>query len=82
MLCSEGHNLRQSAGLEEEEEQVFSDAYDEELGDEDLLGESTLAKLRDSKLFGDDEETAGEVSAEAGGAGAEAQPAAATESET
>ncbi len=51
----EGHNLRQSAGVEEEEEQFFADAYDEELADEDLLGESTLAKLRDSKLFADDE---------------------------
>ncbi len=49
----EGHNLRQSAGEEEEEEQFFVDAYDEELADEDLLGESTLAKLRDSKLFGE-----------------------------
>ena len=51
----EGHNLRQSAGAEEEEDPFFADAYDEELADEDLLGESTLAKLRDSKLFGDDE---------------------------
>ena len=51
----EGHNLRQSAGVEEEEEQSFADAYDDELADEDLLGESTLAKLRDSKLFGDEE---------------------------
>lgn len=51
----EGHNLRQSAGIEEEEEQTFADTYDEELADEDLLGESTLAKLRDTKLFGDDE---------------------------
>ena len=51
----EGHNLRQSAGVEEEEEEFFGDAYDEELTDEDLLGESTLAKLRDSKLFGDGE---------------------------
>lgn len=58
----EGHNLRQSAGVEEEEEKSFADAYDQELADEDLLGESTLAKLRDSKLFGaeDGEETDGE----------------------
>ncbi len=51
----EGHNLRQSAGAEEEEEQFLGDAYDEEMSDEDLLGESTLAKLRDSKLFGEGE---------------------------
>ena len=50
----EGHNLRQAAGEEVEEEQFFPDAYGEELGDEDLLGESTLAKLRDANLFGDD----------------------------
>ncbi len=61
----EGHNLRQSASSEEDEEQVFSSAYDDELGDEDLLGESTLAKLRDSKLFGDDEAAADEASKEA-----------------
>jgi len=67
----EGHNLRQSAGIEEEEEQMFTDTYDDELGDEDLLGESTLAKLRDSKLFGEDEEETGASS----GDGAEVQPA-------
>ena len=61
----EGHNLRQSASSEEDEEQVFSSAYDDELGDEDLLGESTLAKLRDSKLFGDDEAAVDEASKEA-----------------
>lgn len=72
----EGHNLRQSAGIEEEEEQSFTDTYDDELGDEDLLGESTLAKLRDSKLFGDDEGESGESSKDAGSSGAEAQPAA------
>lgn len=76
----EGHNLRQSAGVEEEEEQFFADAYDEELADEDLLGESTLAKLRDTKLFGEDEEQAGDGAADASGNGAEsgesAQPAA------
>ena len=52
---NEGHNLRQSAGVEEEDEQTFTDAYEEELADEDLLGESTLAKLRDTKLFGEEE---------------------------
>ena len=59
----EGHNLRQSAGEDEEEEQFFPDAYDEELADEDLLGESTLAKLRDAKLFADEETEAGETAA-------------------
>ena len=72
----EGHNLRQSAGIDEEEEQMFTDTYDEELGDEDLLGESTLAKLRDSKLFGESEGEAGESSEKPGGDDAEAQPAA------
>ena len=72
----EGHNLRQSAGIDEEEEQMFTDTYDEELGDEDLLGESTLAKLRDSRLFGESEGEAGESSEKPGGDDAEAQPAA------
>ena len=82
----EGHNLRQSAGEEEEEEQFFVDAYDEELADEDLLGESTLAKLRDSKLFGESEPVSAEVTdAEAPNAeaenveGAKAETAASTE---
>ena len=68
----EGHNLRQSAGIEEEEEETFTDTFDEEVADEDLLGESTLAKLRDTKLFGeeDGEDAAGE--AETGENGAEA----------
>ena len=56
----EGHNLRQSAGIEEETEETFADTFDEELADEDLLGESTLAKLRDTKLFGEEEAEAGE----------------------
>ncbi len=71
----EGHNLRQSAGIEEETEESFADAYEEELADEDLLGESTLAKLRDTKLFGDEESEAGE--AESGENGAEASAGAA-----
>ncbi len=54
----EGHHMRQSASVEEEPEPSFADTYDEELSDEDLLGESTLAKLRDANLFGDDEEAA------------------------
>lgn len=68
----EGHNLRQSAGAEEEEEQMFTDAYDDELGDEDLLGESTLAKLRDSKLFGDGEGETDESPKAADGAAVQA----------
>jgi len=67
----EGHNLRQSAGVEEEETPFFADAYDEELADEDLLGESTLAKLRDTKLFGEDEEQADDGEADASGNGAD-----------
>ena len=51
----EGHNLRQSAGLEEEEAPQVSSVYDDDLSDEDLLGESTLAKLRDASLFEDNE---------------------------
>ena len=54
----EGQHLRQSAGIEEEEEATFADAFDEEVADEDLLGESTLAKLRDTKLFGEGESEA------------------------
>ncbi len=76
----EGQNLRQSAGVEEEEELSFTDTYDDELGDEDLLGESTLAKLRDSKLFGDDEGETDESTKDAGGNGAEVKPAAEAES--
>ena len=53
----EGHHLRQSAGAEEEQEDSFTSVYDEEeLDDAALLGESTLAKLRDSKLFDDSDE--------------------------
>ena len=78
----EGHNLRQSAGGEEEEEHAFTDTYDDELGDEDLLGESTLAKLRDSKLFGDGEAATDESTAEAGGEAAKEQPVAAAASKT
>ena len=69
----EGHNLRQSAGVEEEEEQFFADTYDEELADEDLLGESTLAKLREAKLFSEDENQ----TAEAGDAATESAEASA-----
>ena len=69
---NEGHNLRQSAGIEEEEEQTFTDAYEEELADEDLLGESTLAKLRDTKLFAEDEAEEAEGDAGTSQNGAEA----------
>ena len=52
----EGHNLRQSAGIEDDEAQQVADVYDDDLSDEELLGESTLAKLRDSSLFDDGED--------------------------
>lgn len=53
----EGHNLRQSAADEEERDTFFASDYDEEeLDDAALLGESTLAKLRDSKLFDDEDD--------------------------
>lgn len=64
----EGHNLRQSAGIEDDEAQQVTDVYDDDLSDEELLGESTLAKLRDSNLFDDGEASAdaeeGETSAD------------------
>jgi len=78
----EGHNLRQSAGIEEEEEEAFVDAFDEELADEDLLGESTLAKLRDTKLFGEDEEAEGEAGENGAEAGDSEASEAAAASET
>ncbi len=53
----EGRNLRQSAGDEEDEDVLFVDMDEQELADEDLLGESTLAKLRDSRLFGEGEDS-------------------------
>lgn len=58
----EGRNLRQSAGVEEEEEEEgFVSAYDDDdVDDADLLGASTLAKLRDSKLFADDDDFDGD----------------------
>lgn len=56
----EGHNLRQSAGIEDDEAQQVTDVYDDDLSDEELLGESTLAKLRDSSLFDDDEDATSE----------------------
>ena len=60
----EGHHLRQSAGVEEEEDRSFADIDEDELGDEDLLGESTLAKLRDAKLFGGEESAKAEAESE------------------
>ncbi len=74
----EGQHLRQSAGDEEEDEQFFPEAYDEEMADEDLLGESTLAKLRDAKLFAD-EETKAAASETETSASSESTPAAAAE---
>jgi len=56
----EGHHIRQSSGVEEDEndENLFGSAYDDDddIADEDLLGEATLAKLRDAKLFDDDDD--------------------------
>ncbi len=77
----EGHNLRQSAGVEEEEEQHFADSFGDELADEDLLGESTLAKLRDTSLFGE-EGSAGDDSAESENGAAAAQPASDEQAQT
>ena len=51
----EGHNLRQSAGMDDDDEQQVTDVYADDLSDEDLLGESTLAKLRDASLFEPDD---------------------------
>ncbi len=62
----EGHNLRQSAGIEDDEAQQVADVYDDDLSDEELLGESTLAKLRDSSLFDDGEASAGDGEGETG----------------
>jgi len=53
----EGHHIRQSAGEEEEvDDNLFVSAYDDDVADEDLLGEATLAKLRDAKLFDADDD--------------------------
>ena len=51
----EGHNLRQSAGMDDDDEPQVTDVYADDLSDEDLLGESTLAKLRDASLFEPDD---------------------------
>jgi small subunit ribosomal protein S2 len=53
----EGINIRQADHDEEEEGTLDFAAYDkfEEEDDEQYLGESTLAKLRDSRLFDEDE---------------------------
>jgi small subunit ribosomal protein S2 len=57
----EGKNIRGSAMADDDGEQggdIDYDAYDydEDENDEQFLGESTLAKLRDSKLFDEDED--------------------------
>ncbi len=53
----EGRQMRKGGG-EEEEEVTFEQVYaeDEEVDDEVLLGESTLAKLRDATLFEDEDD--------------------------
>lgn len=53
----EGQSIRQSDMEEDEDQDLFTSAYeDDDYEDEDLLGESTLKKLRDSKLFDEDED--------------------------
>ena len=56
---AEGHQMRKAADFDEngeEADQNFS-AYDEEVEDDEaLLGASTLAKLRNAKLFEEEEE--------------------------
>jgi small subunit ribosomal protein S2 len=58
----EGHAMRKASDIDTEEEEELTpdyDAYDtytDEEDDEQYLGESTLAKLRDSRLFTDDDE--------------------------
>lgn len=54
----EGQAMRKSDDVEEEIEEVSDFSaydYEDEEGDEQYLGASTLAKLRDSKLFADEE---------------------------
>ena len=72
----EGHNLRQSAGIEDDEAQQVTDVYDDDLSDEELLGESTLAKLRDSSLFDDGEASADDGEGETGEDEKSSEPAA------
>ena len=71
----EGHNLRQSAGIEDDEAQQVADVYDDDLSDEELLGESTLAKLRDSSLFDDGEASADDGEGETGADEKSSEPA-------
>jgi small subunit ribosomal protein S2 len=53
----EGQSIRQSDMEEDEDQDLFTSAYeDDDYEDEDLLGESTLKKLRDSKLFDEEED--------------------------
>jgi small subunit ribosomal protein S2 len=54
----EGEQMRkaESGADESEEEGAMLSAYDEEESDEELLGASTLAKLRSQKLFDEEEE--------------------------
>ncbi|MEL7435599.1 MAG: 30S ribosomal protein S2, partial [Chloroflexota bacterium] len=51
-----GGAIDDNAGYEEEEDVVVSD-FDDDADDEELLGESTLKKLRNTKIdFDDDDE--------------------------
>ena len=57
----EGHAMRKAEDAGEEEDELAPDYdayedYDEEEDDEQYLGEATLAKLRDSRLFSEDDE--------------------------
>ncbi len=65
----EGKAMRKEGDFDEAFEATSADAEnfmydDEEDGDEAYLGESTLAKLRDAKLFEDDDENKDEDNAE------------------
>ena len=60
--CIEGRNIRQSGGEVDAEDEdgnvnyAAYDNYDDDDGDEQFLGQSTLAKLRDTNLFDEDED--------------------------
>jgi small subunit ribosomal protein S2 len=58
--AAEGRAMRKAEDVQEEEAMVDAPAYyyedaDEEVGDEQYLGAKTLAKLRDTTLFGEEE---------------------------
>ena len=54
----EGKQMRGKLDEEFVDETATLDSFDEDVSDEELLGASTLAKLRDATLFEDDEEAA------------------------